>query len=134
LITSVNKEAAQLSSTDGGMTVSSKWFDQLLDLQKYSRYMAVKFYKKAAQKITKKSSYNRGSKIKGFPVHLLQNELGLECECLLKDAGIIKRELPLTQIHSEKVGNFISLALLLKFIKVNEGGFDEEFSAKQICE
>ncbi|GFN32771.1 asparagine synthase-related protein [Paenibacillus xylaniclasticus] len=117
LITSANERVAKIPTTDGGTTVSSKRADQLLDLYKYFSYISIKLFKKVAQKLTKKSYYQRGSKIKGFPVHLLQGERSQEWESLLKDAGILNEQISLQQIHSEKVGHFISLALLLKELK-----------------
>lgn len=120
LMTSANRAVAAIPTTDGGTTVSALWYHQWLDLYKYTRYNAGKLYKKIAQKLTKKSYYNRGSKRRGFPVHLLQGERSLTWEKLLKDAGILHQTMSLSQLHQEKVGHFISLALLLEHMQSHQ--------------
>jgi hypothetical protein len=124
-ITSINPDVAKVQTTDGGMSVSSKNIHMMQDIYKYIIGIGVRLTKKVGQKILKKTYFQESPIHPDFYNKVKELSITKDSIELLKDEGIINKRLDICDVDNNYIGNFISLALLMKYL--NEKGLRGEF-------
>jgi hypothetical protein len=118
LLTRLNREAACIPTSEGGMSASSKAADVSADLLKYVTNRAQRIAKKASQKFLGKT-FSRES-VDHPALHRSLHQLAATRRSLerLKDHGILNSSLQLGEIESGYLGTILALDMMLQKLEV----------------
>ncbi|GBD39784.1 hypothetical protein HRbin37_02070 [bacterium HR37] len=116
IITSVNPDIARIQTTGSGMSVSSKSLDIIQDIGKYLVNISIRLTKKVAQKYLRRTYFQESPIHPDFYSKLRKLSITKDSIDLLKDEGIINKKIDIDDIDNNYIGNFISLAFLMKYM------------------
>jgi len=114
ILTRYCPEIAGVRTTEGGVTCSSRSIDKLKDSAKYVLNKQVRLTKQILRKILKKTYFTEsptdpGIFKKAAGLDIFKNQIPL-----LKDYGIINKDLGIEDMRDNDIGKFLVIGLLLK--------------------
>ena len=110
-------EAAQIGTTEGGVSVSSRSGDMAADLCKYVLNKFSRITRKLAQRALQKTYFLESPNNPELPAHLRAVVASRRSIERLKDYGVLRQDLRIDDVANSYFGNILSLDLLLEAVE-----------------